>query len=326
MIQGRTVTDPSQIEAIKRHAQNMRKNIIRMLAAAGSGHPGGALGLADIYAALFFGDDELIWQGKSGGVLNYDFNNHSWPERDLLVISNGHTVPVYYAVLREAGVISDEEMLTLRKFGSRLQGHPERGTLPWIETTSGPLGEGLSQAAGMAYAIKNWLSVIANGVKQSTELDDNGSPRSARDDERRIICMLGDGELDEGEIWEAAMFAGKNHLSNITAIVDRNTIQLSGATEDIMPLEPLADKWRSFNWNTIEIDGNDVAQILFALTNVRENPELDPTKPTVIIAKTILGKGVDFMENDYEWHGKVPNAEEAEKALQELDESTKENL
>ena len=337
-IQGRTVTDQPQIEAIKHYAQNMRKNIIRMLAAAGSGHPGGALGLADIYAALFFGDDELINQGKSGGILRYDFNNPNDHERDLLVISNGHTVPVYYAMLREAGMISDEEMLTLRKFGSRLQGHPERGTLPWIETTSGPLGEGLSQAAGMAYVIKNF-DKDSGGAKQLSasvnSYENFGAPspvttgaRSVRGkfvsadagNDRKIFCMLGDGELDEGEIWEAAMFAAKNHLSNITAIIDRNTIQLSGATEDIMPLEPLADKWRSFNWNTIEIDGNDVAQILFALGNISENPALDPTKPTAIIAKTVLGKGVDFMENNYEWHGKVPNAEEAQKALAELSE------
>lgn len=269
-----------EIADIEAHAKNIRRNIIKMLTEAGSGHTAGSLDLADILASLYF------------GVMKYNPDNPNDPDRDIFVLSAGHTCPVLYATLAEAGLIPREELMTLRKFGSHLQGHPERTELPWVETTSGPLGEGLSQAAGMAYAIK--------------KLDGNNK--------RRVFVVTGDGELDEGNVWEGAMFAGKNHLANLIAFVDRNTIQLSGETEQIMPLEPLADKWHSFGWNVKSIDGNNVTEILQAIDEASSVND----KPTAIIANTIAAKGVSFMEGDYHWHGKVPNAEQAAKALEEL--------
>jgi transketolase len=349
---GGFLTDLSELE---RHARNIRIKIIQMLAAAGSGHPAGALGLADIYAALWF------------EVLHYNPADPHDPMRDLFVISNGHTVPVFYATLAEVGLIPAQEIYELRKFESRLQGHPERERLPWLETTSGPLGEGLSQAAGMAYALKNWPGVTRKNIQvcrpeTSASLDlpdiqDPANPQKnawipdlsgnqssrpkneqvrfssdssdyqVRNDKaknpRKVFCMLGDGELDEGENWEAIMFAAKNHLNNLIAIVDYNQIQLSGPIREVMPLADLAAKWHAFNWNVIEIDGNDMNEILFALNTARgENSgrkvELDCAKPTVIIAKTVPGQGVSFMENDYTWHGKSLSAEDAKKALAEL--------
>ena len=270
-------------EKLAKIALNLRKNVVRMLAAAGSGHPAGTLGLADIYAAIFFAKSPEIFRE------NYDH----------FVISNGHTVPIFYSVLREKNLISDAEMLTLRKFGSRIQGHPERifrgkENLPLLETTSGPLGEGLSQGAGMAYAEKNFAK-----------------------NDKKVIVMLGDGELDEGENWEAAMFAAKNHLANLLAVVDVNKIQLSGETKNIMPLEPLAGKFAAFGWHVLQTDGNDFREILEAFAKA----ENEKTKPTVILAKTIPGRGVTDIENDYHWHGKAPTAEMAEKWLAELDEN-----
>lgn len=295
-------------EKITKRALNIRRNIIRMLEKAGSGHAAGSLDLADIFATIYFGK---LQNGEP--IFHYNSQNPNDENRDLLILSNGHVCPVLYATFAEANLIKTEELMTLRKFGSRLQGHPEREKLTWLETTSGPLGEGLSQAAGMSYAIKNF--------------DKNNS--------RKVFCIVGDGELDEGEIWEAAMFASAKNLQNLIAIVDKNEIQLSGTTNSIMPLEPLNEKWRSFGWNVIEIDGNNIAEILFAMNFIHEkssinnaNPEsianenskFDEKKPTVIIAKTIPGKGVSFMENDYKWHGKSPNKEEAERALKELSE------
>ncbi len=270
------------IRAIEKHALNMRRNIIRMLMEAKSGHPGGAMGLADIFAALYF------------EVLHYNPADPADPERDILVLSAGHVVPVQYAAFAETGLIPEKELMTLRKFGSRLQGHPDRQKMPWCETTSGPLGEGLSQAAGMAYAIKNW--------QQSNR-------------KRRIYCVTGDGELEEGQIWEAAMFASKYDLSNLTVIVDRNNIQISGTTEDVMPLEPLTEKWQSFGWHVIQIDGNNVESFIDACAMARAITD----RPSVIIAYTIPGKGVDFMENDYKWHGEIPSPEQAKKALVQLE-------
>ncbi|MDR0957254.1 MAG: transketolase [Candidatus Nomurabacteria bacterium] len=271
----------ASIHEINRHARNIRINIIKMLATAGSGHPAGALGLADIYAALFF------------DVLHYDLDNPKSPDRDILVISNGHTAPVFYASLAEIGAISEKELWTLRKFGSRLQGHPERNRLSWIENTSGPLGEGLSQAAGMTYALKYF----------------------DKNEQRKVYCTLGDGELDEGNIWEATMFASKNHLNNLIAIVDRNHIQLDGDTEDVMPLEPLDRKFESFGWQVLQINGNDPAEFIDACSLAHKN--LD--QPTVILAHTIPGKGVDFMEGDYHWHGKALNDDEIRSALSQLE-------
>ena len=272
---------PATLREIKQHALNMRRNIIKMLLASGSGHTAGPLGLADIFAALYF------------DILRYNRDDPNDPDRDIFVLSSGHVVPVQYAALAEAGLIPEEELMTLRKFSSRLQGHPEREKLPWLETTSGPLGCGISQGSGMAYAIKN--------------IDHNTK--------RHVYVVTGDGELDEGNNWEAIMFANKYHLSNLTVIVDRNNIQIDGATEDVMPLEPLADKWQSFGWHVLQVDGNNIENFIDACQMARAVTE----RPTVIIAYTIPGKGVDFMENDYHWHGKPPTAEEAERALAQLE-------
>ena len=266
------------IQDLELKANGIREDIISMLLEAGSGHSAGPLGLADIYAALYF------------SVLHHDPKKPDWPERDLLVTSNGHTAPVRYAAMARAGYFKRDELMTLRKFGSRLQGHPERTKLPGLETTSGPLGSGLSQAAGMALALR---------------IDGNAK--------RHVYCVMGDGELDEGNVWEAVMFVGKEKLSNLTAIIDRNNIQIDGPTEQVMPLENLGDKWRANNWAVLEIDGNDIQAILEACTTARMSD-----RPTVIIAHTVPGKGVDFMENDFRWHGKPPAREEAKKAMHEL--------
>ena len=225
--------------------------------------------------------------------MRLDPENPDWQDRDIFVMSNGHYAPLLYATLAERGFFDKKELANLRKFGSKLQGHPERGSLLGVETTSGPLGCGLSQAAGMSYSLK-YLG---------------GSPQ------RFVYCSLGDGELNEGNIWEAAMFAAKYDLSNIIAIIDRNNIQIGGDTEKVMPLGNLADKWRSFGWFTQEVDGHDHEAIIKAI-DVAKNSH----QPNVIIAHTIPGFGVDFMEYDYQWHGKAPNAEEARRALIQLGE------
>jgi len=268
-----------------------------MIAAAGSGHPAGSLGLADIFAALYF------------EILKFNPQNPDDPDRDILVVSNGHVCPVLYATLAEAGLIPEEELMTLRQFNSRLQGHPHRAALPWLETTSGPLGEGLSQAAGAAW-------VIASAAKQSSATEnDSGLLRlSTPRNDRYVYCITGDGELDEGNIWEGAMFAAKYRLGNLIVIVDRNNIQLDGDTEEIMPLEILHDKWAAFGWQVIEIDGNNVQSIIDGCSEARAETD----RPSVILAHTTPGKGVSFMENDYKWHGTAPDEEQARKALEEL--------
>jgi transketolase len=268
----------AQVLELTRKAYAVRETIIEMLVAAGSGHTAGPLGMADIFTALYF------------CILKYDPHNPDWDERDRLILSNGHIVPVRYAAMAHAGFFPIEECMTLRQFGSRLQGHPERTKLPGLETTSGPLGCGLSQAAAMAYALRM-----------------DGKPN-------RVYCVMGDGELDCGNIWEAAMFAGAKRLGNLTGIVDRNNIQIDGYTEDIMPLEPLRDKWESFGWHVLEVDGHNIPQCIAACDEARAIYE----KPTVIIAHTIPGKGVKEIERDYRWHGKPPNAEEAQRFLAEL--------
>lgn len=250
-----------------------------MLEHAGSGHSAGPLGLADIFTALYF------------DILKHDPKNPDWEERDILVLSNGHCVPVRYAAMAEAGYFDKKELLTLRQLGSRLQGHPERQRIPGLETTSGPLGSGLSQACGMALALSM----------------DNRA-------ERQVYVVTGDGELDEGNNWEAIMLASKYKLANLTAIVDRNNIQIDGTTDYVMPLEDLKQKWESFGWHAIEIDGNDIEAVIDACAMARAITE----QPVVIIAYTIPGKGVDFMENDFHWHGTPPNHEQAKKALHEL--------
>jgi len=265
---------------LQQKAETIREDIIRMLEAAGSGHSAGPLGLADIFAALYF------------NIMNFDPKNPDWEDRDIFFLSNGHCIPVQYAAMAEAGFFDKEELLTLRKFGSRLQGHPERERLPGLENTSGPLGSGLSQAAGYAYSMQ-----YMNTVK-----------------ERWVYVVMGDGELDEGNIWEAAMFAGKNKLSHIIAFIDRNNIQIDGNTEDVMPLEDLKGKWESFGWHVMEIDGNNIESVIDAASMGRAITNM----PTVIIAHTVPGKGVDFMEYDYHWHGMAPNSEQAKDALHKL--------
>jgi len=268
------------IPQLQQKANILREDIISMLEAAGSGHTAGSLGLADIVAALYF------------DVLKINPSKPDWSDRDIFLLSNGHTVPVQYAAMAEAGFFPKSELKTLRKLGSRLQGHPERTKLPGLENTSGPLGSGLSQASGMAYSFQY--------------LDDAKH--------RFVYVIMGDGELDEGNNWEAAMFAGKYKLSQLIAVVDRNNIQIDGNTEDVMPLEDLRGKWESFGWHVIEIDGNNMESILDAFSMARAITN----RPSVIIAHTIPGKGVDFMEYDYKWHGVAPNSKQAADALKKL--------
>lgn len=268
----------SEIE-LEQIANTIRKDIITMLEHAGSGHSAGPLGLADIFAALYF------------DILRHDPKNPNWNERDILLLSNGHCAPVRYAAMAEAGYFGKKELLTLRQFGSRLQGHPERTKLPGVENTSGPLGSGLSQAIGMALAM-----------------------RLNRQHHRWVYVVMGDGELNEGNIWEAAMLAPKHDLHNIIGIIDRNNIQIDGPTESVVPLEDLRGKWEAFGWHVIEVDGNNVEAFIDACAMARAIVE----KPVMIIAHTIPGKGVDFMEYDFHWHGMPPNHEQAMVALKEL--------
>jgi transketolase len=259
-------------------ANKARELVIEMLLEAGSGHSAGSLGMADIFIAFYF------------HILKHEPNNPTWDLRDRLILSNGHICPIRYAVMAMSGYFPIEELKTLRKINSRLQGHPHRDSLPGLETTSGPLGEGLSQGIGIALAGK---------------LD--------RKDYQTYV-LTSDGEHQEGNIWEAVMFAGKIKLNNLTEIIDRNNIQIDGFTEDIMPLEPLKEKYLSFGWEVLETDGNDIGGFINTVRQARSVFE----KPVCIIAHTIPGKGVSFMEKNFTWHGKPPNKEEAEKALNEL--------
>lgn len=268
----------ADVKELEQQASHIRQTIIEMLVEAGSGHTAGPLGMADIFTALYF------------RVLTHDPKNPEWEKRDRLILSNGHIVPVRYAAMAHAGYFPIEECLTLRKFGSRLQGHPERSRLPGLETTSGPLGSGLSQAAGMAYASR------MNG------------------EQNRIFCALSDGEHDAGNTWEAAMWAGANRLGNLTAIVDRNNIQIDGYTEHIMPLEPFREKYEAFGWHVLEVDGHNMPQFIQACGEAAAVFE----KPSVIIAHTIPGKGIRSIERDYRWHGKPPSKEEGKAFLNEL--------
>jgi transketolase len=267
------------LERLETIANDIREDIIRMLEHAGSGHSAGPMGLADIFTALYF------------DIMKYDPKNPLWEERDIFLLSNGHCVPVQYATMAHAGFFDRKELMTLRQLGSRLQGHPERTKLPGLENTSGPLGCGLSQACGMALAMRM-----------------NEQPH------RQIYVVVGDGEQDEGNVWEAAMLANKYQLSSITAITDRNNIQIDGPTELVMPLEDLKHKWEAFGWHTIEIDGNDIDAVIDACAMARAIVE----KPVMILAHTIPGKGVDFMEYDFHWHGIPPDHAQAVKALHEL--------
>lgn len=265
---------------LQHKSNELREDVITMLNAAGSGHTAGSLGMADILTALYF------------DIMNIDPKNPDWSDRDVFFLSNGHTVPIQYAAMAEAGYFPKEELLTLRKLGSRLQGHPERTKLPGLENTSGPLGCGLSQAAGYAYSLQY--------------LDDSKH--------RFAYVIMGDGELDEGNVWEAAMFAGKYKLSQLIAFVDRNNIQIDGTTEEVMPLGDLTGKWESFGWHVIEIDGNNIESIIDAV----KIGKAVTNRPTMIIAQTVPGKGVDFMEYDCKWHGVAPNDDQAKAAMTEL--------
>jgi transketolase len=270
-----------KLKFLEKKANDIRQSVIKMLYEAGSGHSAGPLGMADVFTAFYF------------HILNHDPNNPDWPERDRFVLSNGHICPVRYATMAHAGYFPLEELRTLRRINSRLQGHPHRNSLPGLETTSGPLGSGLGQAVGLAL--------------------------SAKLDRKKfwIYCLMSDAEQQEGNTWESVMFAGKTRLNNLIALIDRNNIQISGFTEEVMPLESLRDKYESFGWHALEIDGHNFEQIVDAVNEAKAIYE----KPSVIIAHTIPGKGVSFMERNYLWHGKAPGKEEAKIALDELRKS-----
>jgi transketolase len=256
----------------------IRKSIVSMLVTAGSGHSAGPLGMADVFTALYF------------NVLRHDPHHPDWEDRDRVILSNGHICPVLYATLAEAGYFPKEELASLRQINSKLQGHPQLGSLPGIENTSGPLGQGLSQAAGLATAFK---------------MDNKRN---------RVYCLLSDGEHQEGQTWEAYLFAGARRLNNLTVLIDRNNIQIDGYTEDILPLQPFKTKLEAYRWNVLDIDGHNIEAIIDALNQAKATQE----QPTVIICNTIPGKGVEFMEDNFEWHGKPPSAVEGETALREL--------
>jgi transketolase len=269
------------IADLKEMARQIRRDIIKMLMISQSGHSGGPLGLADVFASLYF------------NILKYDPQNSTWPERDYFFLSAGHLAPVWYATLARAGFYPLSEMSTLRKINTRLQGHPAPGYthgLPGVEIASGALGQGMSIAAGAAIGLR---------------MDKKPN---------HVYVLHGDGELDEGQVWEGIMTASHYNLDNLTAIVDRNFCQIDERTEKVMKLEPLSDKWRSFGWNVIECDGNNIEEFLDAMQKARNFKG----KPSVLIAKTFMGKGVSFMEDDYRWHGVPPSEEQGKQALSEL--------
>ncbi len=268
-----------ELKRLKGIAKDVRINIIKMLEEAESGHPGGALSAADILTVLYF------------YKMKHNPDNPAWDERDRFILSKGHGVPAQYAVLAKSGYFPEEELMSLRKINSRLQGHPDRMKLPGIEASTGSLGQGLSIAIGMAIAGK---------------LDKKNY---------HIYCMIGDGESQAGQIWEAGMCAAKYKLDNLTAILDYNKIQLDDRVSVIMDIEPIKNKWLSFGWNVIEIDGNDIEQIIEALDEIEKVRQ----QPSIIIANTIKGKGVSFMEDKVDWHGKAPSKEQAEQAIEELE-------
>lgn len=278
-----------EVHSLEKKANEIRESIIEMLVEAGSGHTAGSLGMADIFALLYF------------EILKHDPKNPDWPERDRLVLSNGHICPVLYAAMAHAGYFPVEELMTLRKLGSRLQGHPHRTVLPGIETSSGPLGSGLSQAVGMAIAER---------------MDNEYSSKY-------VYCITGDGEWNEGQMWEAAMLAGKEKLHNLIVIVDRNGIQIDGYTKHVMPLEPFREKFEAFNFDVQEVDGHNVRSVNDAIGKA----QAVYSQPSIIIAHTIASKGVDVFERDFRWHGnppgkgpedRVPKSEQAEVAMRKL--------
>lgn len=268
-------------------ANRMRRDIIEMLGAAGSGHPGGSLSATDIMATLFF-----------SGLLGMDSADPNNPERDRFILSKGHAAPALYAILVQLGYIPHDEILTLRQVGSRLQGHPDRHACPGVEVCTGSLGQGLSVGSGMALGLRLDAAHAGNGAEP-----------------QRVFVLLGDGEMQEGENWEAAMFAGHQHLDNLVAIVDNNNLQIDGHVTDVNTIEPVADKFRAFGWETLAVDGHDIAAIRAAL----EQAVAISGKPVCIVAKTVKGKGVSFMEDQVGWHGNAPSAEQTAAALAEID-------
>lgn len=269
---------PPSLPGLRERANQIRQHVITMLLAAGSGHSAGSLGMADVFTALYF------------HVLRHDPHQPNWPERDFVLLSNGHICPVWYATLAEAGYFDPTELTTLRKLGSRLQGHPHHHSLPGVENTSGPLALGLSQAVGLALSLR--LKKLPN----------------------RVYCLLSDGEHQEGQTWEAYMLAAHQHLANLTVLIDRNNIQIDGNTEDVMSLEPFKHKLEAFGWQVLDIDGHDFDQIIQACHRAQQTSR----QPTAIICNTVPGKGVEFMENQYQWHGAPPNRDQAHSALQYL--------
>lgn len=269
------------IKELQKIANDLRKKIIQMLAEAKSGHTAGSLGMTDIFTFLYF------------LALKHDPKNPEWEKRDRVILSNGHICPVLYASMAKSGYFPEEELFTLRKLGSRLQGHPHKEFMPWLETSSGPLGSGLSQAVGMAIADKIY------------------------DGHKTFYALLSDGELNEGNTWEAILLATKHKLNNLIIVIDRNHIQIGGNTEKVLPLEDLKDKFKAFNCFTNEIDGHNFREINNAIYQAKKNI----TGVSVVIAKTIPGKGVKEWENDYKWHGKAPSKEEALRAIDELNKN-----
>lgn len=269
------------IKELQKIANDLRKKIIQMLAEAKSGHIAGSLGMTDIFTFLYF------------LALKHDPKNPEWEKRDRVILSNGHICPVLYTSMAKSGYFPEEELFTLRKLGSRLQGHPHKEFMPWLETSSGPLGSGLSQAVGMAIADKIY------------------------DGHKTFYALLSDGELNEGNTWEAILLATKHKLNNLIIVIDRNHIQIGGNTEKVLPLEDLKDKFKAFNCFTNEIDGHNFREINNAIYQAKKNI----TGVSVVIAKTIPGKGVKEWENDYKWHGKAPSKEEALKAIDELNKN-----
>jgi transketolase len=272
-------------EAVEAKAARMRADIVEMIAEAGSGHPGGSLSAADIVATLYFGD-----------VLRYDAANPQWEGRDRFILSKGHAAPVLYSALAEAGYFGREHLKTLRKLGSILQGHPDCKKTPGVEVSTGSLGQGLSISAGLAAGLRG------------------GEVPEPSHDDRTVYCLLGDGELQEGQVWEAAMFAAHEGLANLVAIIDHNGLQIDGACDEVMCLGTVADKFAAFNWHVIEVDGHDVDEVRNGLLAAKAHSG----GPAVIVAHTVKGKGVSFMEGDAGWHGKAPSAEQVVAALAEL--------
>jgi len=267
------------IAKLEKTAKTVRQDVIKMLGAAGSGHSAGSLGMADVFTALYF------------NAMRHDPKKPHWKDRDRLILSAGHICPVWYATLAEAGYFPKRELWTLRKLGSPLQGHPHINSAPGVENSGGPLGQGVSIAAGIAYALRTFEKSGAH-----------------------VYCVSSDGEHNEGQVWEAIMFAAKHRLDNLTFIIDRNNIQIDGTTDDVMPLEPFSRKYQSFNWKVTDIDGNDMKAIVAAFKKTRTRSG----KPNCIIAHTVPGKGVSFMEGKREWHGKAPKGEEVAEAIREL--------